>query len=100
MTTLKDTVRKYEVTRKEFPWKKSAITAQHSLQFLMKGTRVFKIEECELDLLKHKNNEHENKLKEDLKGATEKCEAQIAQVERVCDVDAAEANDLFAKVNT
>ena len=56
----------------------------------MKGTRVFRIEACEEDLRKYKTDEHLNKLKEDLKGATEQCDAEIAEVERICDVDAAE----------
>ena len=52
----------------------------------MKGARVFRIEECELDLRKHKNNEHLNKCKKDLKGASAKCDVKIAK----CDDEIAE----------
>ena len=68
---------------------------------------VFRIEECELDLIKYKTDVYLNKCIKDLNGATEKCNAEIAEEYRVCEVDAAEANARsaeanvkFAKVNT
>ena len=66
----------------------------------MKGTRVFRIEECELDLLKYKTNQHLDKCREDLKGASEKCDGEIAEVERVCDVQATEASNCKNELTT
>ena len=66
----------------------------------MKGNIVFRITECEEDLVKYKNNVQLNKCIKDLEGATAKCDADIAEVERVYKVQATEASDEFDIVNT
>ena len=66
----------------------------------MKGTRVFRIKECELDLIKYKNNVQLNKCRKNLKGASAKCKAYIAKIDREYKVEAANAKDRFDQVTT
>ena len=97
---LKTNLRKFRVTRKEFPRKKRFPRNKSSLLFRMKGIRLFRIKECEKDLIKYKNNEHLDKCREELGGALNRCEAEIKEVEKIYEVEAAKAKDKIVKLNT